>query len=440
MANVAKQLNTFSEKLSFGDCLPKLKDGDIYGLHEYGNTILSNVDYISEFTGAWFKIAFSVIESQVWENPFKFFFKKFDYGTAVEDVFINIARAQKYDPFGDGSTVWQRTMPDVRSKLHLLNVDFTVEQTVYENQLYQAFNSYDSMNSWWTGVIRAINDGISFTIFECCRYMMALSALDNGTPTLYLDEADPKKTVKSLKALSGRMKTLSPLYNRAGVMTSSQRKDLYLFITPEMNADLEVEVLAYMFNEEIGKVNFHVMEVNDFFDFDYNTLGNAFPNGLPHVFTEEELEKLRKVPGMLCDRDYLFFYNFKYRQNCLFNQKQGNWNLCTRWMGMVSTSPFRTNVLLSYGDKVEATKIVNPYGDDNLRVGRRNLFYVYPAKLDSFSTDSKMLSGEVSGAALVPVEDRPGWYQASGQKGDRATITYTSANPSLTLTVNVVTI
>lgn len=438
MANVAKQLNAYAEKLSFGDELPTLKDNsDLYGLRAYGEKVMEDSDYISEFTGTFFKIAMMVIYNKVFENPFDIFFKKVDYGVGVEEVFTAIAKPMAYDPFGDGAVVWERVMPDVRNQLHLLNVEFAVEQTVYEAEIAKAFYSYEQMNSWWNAIIESINNGVSTTIYSCCKYMISLSALDAGTAALYLDESQPKKTVKSLKALSTKLKFPSTMYNRAGVNNFTNKRDLYLFVTPEFNADLEVEVLAYMFNVEYGKVDFHIIEVDDFQTHDYNILGNAFKGGIPHEFTSEEKVKLGKLQAFLCSKDFLFFYNFRYRQSSKYNDIKNYWNLYTLWFGMVSTSPFEPGVALIYGEPTPATGIINPYGMDKLRVGRRNLFYAVPAKLDGTLQPGAEIVPTITGAGLIPYEGRPGWYQASGQKGDTATITYTSANPAFTKTVSV---
>lgn len=438
MANVAKQLNAYAKELSYGNQLPKLRGvDDLYGLRAYGEKVMESPDYISEFTGTFFKIAMMVIYNKVFENPFDIFFKKIDYGVGVEEVFVEISKPLKHDPFGDGAKVWERVMPDAHNKLHLLNVDFDVIKTVYEKEIAEAFYSYEGMNSWWSAIITSINNGVSTTIFSICKYMIAWSALDQGTATLYLDETNPRKTVKSLKALSTKLKFPSPLYNRAGVNNFTNKRDLYLFVTPEFNAELEVEVLAYMFNVEYGKVDFHVIELDDFTTHDYNALGNAFPNGLPHEFTDEELEALGKMQGLLCSRDYLFFYNFRYRQSSKYNDRKGYWNLFTRWNGMVSTSPFEPAVAMLYGDAPVATGISNPYNSDKLRVGRMNLFYAYPAKLNGILTETKNIVPTVTGTGLLQQEGMPGWYQASNNKGDTATLTYTSTNPSFTKSVSV---
>lgn len=437
MANVAKQLNTYAAEMSFGNELPTVKAGDLYSLREYGNVVMGSEKYISEFTGTFLKIAMMTIVSKVFENPFNVFFKKYDYGVGIEEVFVNIAKPQAYDPWGDGSVVWQRVMPDVRSCLHLLNTQFQVKQTVYEMQISEAFYSFESMNEWWLGIIRAINNGVTTTIYSICKYMMAMSSLDSGTATLFLDKTNPKNSVKAMKALSSKLKFPSTLYNRAAVKNFVNKENLYLFVTPEFNAELEVDVLAYMFNVEYGKVDFHIIEVDDFFNHDYDILGNALSEGVPHVFTQTEMNKLENIQAILCSENYLFFYNFKYRQSSNYNQDKLNWNLITTWMGSISTSPFEPAIAMTYETPGTPTGITNPYPSENITVGRMNMFFANDTKLTGQFLKNKVISPVVAGAGLIPVEGKPGWYQASNNKGDKATITYTNTSPSLSLVVNV---
>lgn len=437
MANVAKQLNTYAKEMSYGSELPTVRDGDLYSLRDYGNVVMGSEKYISEFTGTFLKIAMMTIVSKVFENPFNVFFKKYDYGVGIEEVFVNIAKPQAYDPWGDGSVVWQRVMPDVRSCLHLLNTQFQVKQTVYEMQISEAFYSFESMNEWWLGIIRAINNGVTTTIYSICKYMIAWSSLDSGTATLFLNQNDPKSSVKSMKALSSKLKFPSTLYNRAAVKNFVNKQNLYLFVTPEFNADLEVEVLAYMFNVEYGKVDFHIIEVDDFNNHDYETLGNALTGGVPHVFTSEEEEKLGKLQAVLCSDNYLFFYNFKYRQSSNYNQDKLYWNLITSWFGSISTSPFEPAIAFTYDTPGTPTGIVNPYSSTNITIGRMNMFFANDTKMAGQFLKTSVLKPVVAGAGLIPVQGKPGWYQASNNKGDTATITYTNADPALSLTVNV---
>lgn len=437
MANktVADNMNAYAKQLSYGSELPTVRsEAD---LRAFGDVVMGSQEYISEFAGTFFKIASMVIESHFWKNPFEVFFKKLDYGIGVEEVFINLTKPLKYDPYGAGETEFRRIMPDVRNCLHVLNVEFQVIQTIYETNIRRAFYSYASMNEWWSGVITAINNTVAQTIYSLVKYELCLSILDSGTATLFLDENDQKKTVKSMKALAGKLKFLSPLYNRAAVTTFSNREDLYLFCTPEFNADLEVEVLAYMFNVEYGKVDFHVFEIDSFDNHDYNVLANALKGGVPHIFTSEELEALSKNQAFLCDENYLFLYNFDYRQSSKYMHTKVAWNYFTTYFGSISTSPFKNGIAMTYGNPGTATGIRNPYTAEKITVGRMNMFNALDTKLTGQFINNKVITPTVTGSGLIPVEGNPGWYQASNQKGSTATITYTSTSPSLTLSVDV---
>jgi hypothetical protein len=69
------------------------------------------------------------------------------------------------------------------------------------------------------------------------------------------DEADAKLALRKMRAMADTLKFLSTKYNAAKMPTFADASDLYLFVTPEFNAAIDVEALAGAFN--VDKAQMH---------------------------------------------------------------------------------------------------------------------------------------------------------------------------------------
>ena len=74
---------------------------------------------------------------------------------------------------------------------------------------------------------------------------------------------DGKTVAKGVRTWANKLIFPSTKYNLAGVKTWTSKEDLVLFITPELQAELDVEVLATAFNVSSADVNVRTILVDD---------------------------------------------------------------------------------------------------------------------------------------------------------------------------------
>lgn len=458
-------LSAMAEK-SVGSQLPRvsatgqpptgyLGDATFMTPSEFGKYLMQNQNWTNEFINAYCMIAYQVISSRVWQNPLEFLFKKQEFGYAIEELFVNLAKPLAYDPWGKGEEQWKRVMPDVRNMLHIVNVKTLVKQTVYDEGLRTAFTNETAWGNFRDQLVSAVTDGLSVALYSAAVYLTALYACETGVITLPVADyvTNPKSATVALQVASDKMTFKTRDYNPAGVYNYCPKERQYLFVTPEFNATQDVEVLAYMFQIEKGELPQRKIMINNFWEHDYDMLDEMFVGGVPHRFTEEEITALKQVPAMLFADDLLFFYNLFSRWGAPWNDEKLYWNYMHHWQGTMSYSPFACGAVLYTGTPGNVTEIYNPYGNTEISIGRDNMMRILPAHTVGLFSKHTFIDGEVSGDGLVPLPDHPGWYQASNKKGDTATITYSytgadvsynentgdgeGTEPSLTMTVNV---
>lgn len=420
---VSDLLNTAAGNSTILPDMPKVSNLD--SLKKFGEIILNNPDYINEFSNMINRIAEVVVWNRAWRNPLEFLFKDGEYGDSIEEVFVNTAKLMGYDPYGDGADQWKRVPPDVRVAMHVMNVFFYTEQTVYDKGLKRAFISFEGFNSFFQGIITAMYNALSKGLFQAAKYVLARYIIDAGAAGQLIEEgAEPEEYTIAMKTATSPMSFLSSKYNAAGVDSFSTVDDLYLFVTPNFDARQDVEVLAYMFNVELGMMPYRKIVLDDLWNFRYDMLNEIFQGGVEQ-FTDDEIAKLKSVKAIMADKNLLLLYDMHHSSEVARNKLKLYENYFMHFWGIMTYSPFANCFVFAEGtpdDTVTSWK--NPYGKTEITVGRDNRFFAIPATAYGVFTEQESVEPTVSGTGLVAITGHSGWYQAVNTRGATATITY----------------
>lgn len=397
-------------------------------LQRFSRALFASPDirWKDEFTHLFNRIAYRIISNRAWDNPLSFVIKDQDFGAGVEEVYAAIAEPLAYDAFGEGEEVWKRVMPDIRSTLHVMNVKYFVEQTIYPAQLKKAFSNFGEWMNFREFIVENMSTAYNKARYDATMYILALYIIETGGVAYHVPspETDAKASTKALKVLSDKFKFLKSDYNAAGVPNHVPKKNIYLFVTPEFDAEQTVDVYSYMFNVEQAQIDSRKIIVDSFADFDYNTLNNIFVGGVPKVFTEEEIRKLQKIHAFICSDRLLMVYNQDIEWGAPYNDRKRYWNYYLHDWGTYSYSPYENGVALYSGPEEEPSKIINPFESQSINIGRDNYFYVRPAYASGILSNREKCSVQVTGEALKAIPGKPGWYVAGNEIDKTATITY----------------
>ena len=132
-----------------------------------------------------------------------------------------------------------------------MNYQKYYKATISNDQLRQAFLSWQGISDLIAKIVDAMYTGANYDEFQTMKYMLARHILDGHMypveiPTV--ETANMKSIVSVVKGVSNKFTFLSTNYNLAGVQTYTAKNDQYMLINSQFDATMDVEVLASAFN------------------------------------------------------------------------------------------------------------------------------------------------------------------------------------------------
>jgi hypothetical protein len=285
------------------------------------------------------RIGLVVVKSVSLKNPLKKFKKgQMQQGRTIEEIFTDITKAKKYDPYDAENTVFKRSIPNVKTLFHERNRQDFYEQTVSDEQLKTAFTSWGNFESFVSSIINSIYNSAEVDEYEYMKLVIDnyfSKGLFTVVPVTKPDTATAaSEFVKKLRATARKM-TLpngSRDFNSLAVRTRTDMEDLHLIIDADLEAEIDVDVLAKAFN--MDKTNFvgHVTVIDGFAS-----------TGLEAV---------------LVDQDWFMVYDNLQKLETIRNPKGLYWNYFYHVWQTLSASRFSNAVAFVSGTVPAVTQVI----------------------------------------------------------------------------------
>lgn len=232
-----------------------------------GNTLSTYTILKNEFTTNLVeKIGLTIFSSKMATNRLARFKKgKLEHGMDIEEIFISMAKAEgSFDK--DGLNVFGRRKPEVLVKYHRRNRMDSYVITVSDAQIRTAFVNENGVQSLLSGIVESMYSGCNYDEYVMMKELLgsyALNYVDYGVADI-TDNATGKEFVKSVSKAVADMSFMSKKFNKAGVVTQSDLKDMVLIVNKDVLCEISVEVLASAFNmSEVG-LKPEIVVVDDF--------------------------------------------------------------------------------------------------------------------------------------------------------------------------------
>lgn len=368
-ANSTQILNTIrNENGGYYQSIVPIADGSTESIRKIGTVIMGNQDLQNAFLNALInRIGRVIITSKMYENPWAGFKKgMLEYGETVEEIFVNIAKPHQFDPSVAENEVFKRVIPDVRAEFHPMNYQKFYKVTVTNDQLRQAFLSWQGITDLIGKIIDSLYTGANFDELVSMKYLVGRFALAGNIypvniPTVNADNA--RTIVSTIKGISNELEFLKDQYNISGVMTTSPKSDQYLIMNSKFDAVIDVEVLATSFNMDKAEFMGHRVPI-DSFDLSkgerarLQELFEGDANFIP--FTDEEIEMLKKIPCVLVDRDWFMVFDNYMNMTEQYNGQGLYWNYWYHVWKTFSVSPFSNGVLFTTDTPAITSITVSP--------------------------------------------------------------------------------
>lgn len=336
---------------------------------EVGAGILINQTMQNEFiTNLVDRIGLVVIKQASLSNPLKKFKKgKMPLGRTIEEIFVDITKSYKYDPEDAEQTVFKREIPNVKTLFHERNRQDFYTQTIQDESLRTAFVSWGNFESFVSSIINAIYNSAEVEEYEYMKLIID-NYFSKGLFTVIKTEVPDTETttkefVKVMRATAKKM-TLpqgSRDYNALAVRTRSDMYNLHLFIDADLEAQLDVDVLAKAFN----------MDRTTF-------LGNIT---IIDGFASKGLN------AVLVDADWFMVYDNLLKLETIRNPKGLYWNYYYHVWQTLSASRFANAVAFVSGDVPKVTQVIVDPTILAIKQGKEHTFNVYVRQNDDVKRD-----------------------------------------------------
>lgn len=414
--------------VDYRNYVPKADANDVESVRTIGAIIMDYPALQNEFLNALVnRIGRVMLTSKMYSNPIAFFKKGvLEYGESIEEIFVNIAKVQEFNPDIAEQEVFKRVVPDVRAAFHIMNYQKFYKATVTQEQLKQAFLSWDGVTDLIARIVDSMYTGANYDEFLVMKYLLARHILDGRVypvtvPTVTAENA--KAIITTVKGVSNKLTFMNSDYNPAAVRTFTEKTDQYMIVNSVFDATMDVNVLASAFNMDKAEFLGHRVLIDGFGDLDVARLGEIFA-GDPtyHEPSQDELTALNAIPAVIVDKDWFMVFDMLTQFTEQYNGQGLYWNYFYHVWKTFSVSPFANSVLFVPGTPSVTSVTVSPATASVPKGGSVSLSAVVATEYFAPQTVVWTSSAEdvkVSAAGVVTVD--------ADAKSTTATITATSA-------------
>lgn len=396
-------------------------------LRQIGDVITTYQPLANAFLSALVnRIGRVIINSKMYSNPWAGFKRGLlEYGETIEELFVNIVQAQDFDPETAENEVFKRKIPDVRSAFHTMNYQKFYKTTVSNDQLRQAFLSFEGISDLIGKITEALYTSANYDEFLVMKYMVCY-AMEHGAfhpvtiaqPTA----ANSNSVVTTLKATSEKLQFLSADYNQAGVYNHTPKGDQYFIMTADFSSIVDVETLARAFNIDKVTLMGHTVIIDQF---TFTTSETArLQELLGTQYTALTTSIFADVPCVCVDRDFFMIFDNFQNMTEQYNGEGLYWNYWLHQWKTFSTSPFANAVIFTDETPAVSAVAVTPSAL-TMGKGTSTQFTATVTNAGFASTGVRWsISGQQSANTRIDGQGR--LYIAQDESATKITVTATS--------------
>ena len=307
---------------------------------EFGAPIIDsqNINVLNDFIGLLKKVVYTAVYSKTFNSPLASLEgERIPLGQFIEDVYINPAKARGFD-VNDFAGLLQKYEAEVATQYLSVNSDLQYCVTITREKVRNAFTSWDQLESLISGMVNSLYNGAYITRYNQTKGL-PLAAFKGGAikyevitnPT---NETTAKNLVRKMRADYSKMQIPSTAYNAwadvkgqgaFALKTWSDPQDIVVMISADVEALVDVEVLAAAFN--MSKADFlgRVIVVDDFSQ--YNDDGTVAVDG-------------SMIKAVVCDRSWFKIKTQDFAMDEFYNANNRTWQYYLNDVRMVNYSLF----------------------------------------------------------------------------------------------------
>lgn len=265
------------------------------------------------------RIGMQTVDSIAWRNPLARFKKEpMRYGETHEETYVNMCKGRVYDSQADFKFAFQQYQSYIMSVFHNVNLEIQYPVTITYDNLRKAFTTEYGIRDMIMAKMESAITGANWDEYLAMRDLINVGYEKEVLPAVTVDavtnEESAKKLLVEVKRAVGDFGFPLPENNVAGATSHAMPSNLIWITTPNVNAHVSVDALAYAFHMDRADVEVQTVIVDKFSN--------------------------PAIQGVLCD---VRFFNVRDQFKEMTDQKLSNvlsWNYFYTQVEMVSASPF----------------------------------------------------------------------------------------------------
>lgn len=325
---------------------------------EFGAPILDsqNLNVLNDFVGLLKKVVYTAVYNKTFNNPLADLEgERMPLGQFIESAYVNPAKARAFN-VNDFAGLLQKYESEIAVEYYSVNSDLQYMVTVTREKIRNAFTSWDQLEGLISGMVNSLWNGAYITRYNQTKGL-PLAAFKKGAIKYEVipevtDEQTAKNLIRKVRADYNKMQIPSTKYNAwqdvkgegaFALKTWSDPEDLIILISADVEALVDVEVLAAAFNLDKDSFIARKITVDDFSQ--YNDDGTVAVDG-------------SMIKCVLADRAWFKIKTQDFAMDEFYNMNNRTWQYGLNDVRMVNYSLFANA-------KVYTTAEPTPSGSDS---------------------------------------------------------------------------
>jgi hypothetical protein len=307
---------------------------------EFGAPILDsqNLAVLNDFVGLLKKVVYTAVYNKTFNNPLaQLEGERMPLGNFIEDVYVNPAKARGFN-VNDFAGLLQKYEAEVATQYLAVNSDLQYCVTITREKIRNAFTSWDQLEGLISGMVNSLYNGAYITRYNQIKGLplaaFKAGAIKYETITDPTDEATAKALIRKMRADYSKFQIPSTRFNAwadvkgegaFALKTWSDPEDIVVMISADVEALVDVEVLAAAFN--MSKADFlgRMIVVDDFSQ--YNEDGTVAVDG-------------SAIKAVICDRAWFKVKTQDFAMDEFYNANNRTWQYYLNDVRMTNYSLF----------------------------------------------------------------------------------------------------
>jgi len=290
------------------------------------------------------RIGWTYVRSQEWKNPLApFKGTMLTYGSTIQEIIPKWVKAHSYED--DSQDLLTVNRPQAEVLYHTVNREDQYPISVNQEELTMAFTDDMGLNKLIAGIMQVPTNSDQYDEYKLMLELLAYYEKNWGFYKWHVDAPTDRATatamLKSIRSAGGQLRFPSTRYVGISVPVFANPDDLVLLVTPDVQASLDVDGLAQLFNIDRAEVPNRIVLVDEF--------------------------PIEGAQALLTSKDFFVVHDKLYSNTSFYNPQNLTTNYWLTHWEVVSCTPAVPAVLFTTDDSTKARVITQDVNGLNLK-------------------------------------------------------------------------